>query len=319
MGSRIIGSGSYLPSYILTNEELTKSIDSSVEWIKTRTGIDERRIAKTESNLDMAYKASLLAIQDSGIQPSELDLIIVATTSADQIFPSLASRLQVLLNISNIPAFDIQAVCSGFIYGMHVVDSLIKSGKYKNVLFVGSEKMSQIVNWQDRSTCILFGDGAGAVIIQKQDSYEGIIDTNIFADGSKHDILFSEYGSNSQSQVPNYGSITMNGREVFKLAISYMKSSIDELLAKNNLDISQIDLIIPHQANARITENLIEKFGIDESKIINTISKHGNCSAASIPLAIDYAVKNNRLKKGDLVVLVAFGSGITWGTCLLRW
>jgi 3-oxoacyl-[acyl-carrier-protein] synthase-3 len=319
MGSRIIGCGSYLPSYILTNEELTKSIDSSVEWIKTRTGIDERRIAKTESNLDMAYEASLLAIKDSGIKPSDLDLIIVATTSPDQIFPSLACRLQALLNISNVPAFDIQAVCSGFIYGMHVSDSLIKSGKYKNVLFVGSEKMSQIVNWNDRSTCILFGDGAGAVIMHRQDSHDGIIDTNIFSDGSKHDILFSEHVANLQIHQSNYGSITMNGREVFKLAISYMKSSIDELLSNNNLDISQIDLIIPHQANSRITENLVEKFGIDESKIINTISKHGNCSSASIPLAIDYAVKNNRLKKGDLVVLVAFGSGITWGTCLLRW
>jgi 3-oxoacyl-[acyl-carrier-protein] synthase-3 len=319
MSSRIIGCGSYLPSYILTNEELTKSIDSTVEWIKTRTGIDERRIAKDQSNLDMAYHASLLALENSGLQSHEIDLIIVATTSSDQIFPSLAVRLQGLLGLNNIPAFDIQAVCSGFIYGLHLADSLIKSKQYKNILLIGSEKMSQIIDWTDRSTCILFGDGAGALIIQSQDNQYGIIDSQIFSDGSKHDILFSEYISNDQLDRKNYGTITMNGREVFKLAVNYMKSSIDNILQKNNLDISKIDLLIPHQANIRIIDALAEKLAMDDKKIVKTINIHSNCSAASIPLAIDHALKNNQLKSGDLVVLVAFGGGLTWGTCLLKW
>ena len=319
MSSRIIGCGSYLPPYILTNEELTKSIDSTVEWIKTRTGIDERRIAKDGSNLDMAYQASLRALQNSGLQNHEVDLIIVATTSSDQIFPSLAVRLQGLLGLNSIPAFDIQAVCSGFIYGLHLVDSLIKSKQYKNILLVGSEKMSQIMDWTDRSTCILFGDGAGALIIQYQDNEYGIIDSQIFSDGSKHDILFSEYVSNKELDRKNYGTITMNGREVFKLAVNYMKSSIDKILQKNNLDISKIDLLIPHQANIRIIDALSEKLELDDKKIVKTINIHSNCSAASIPLAIDHALKNNQLKSGDLVLLVAFGGGLTWGTCLLKW
>jgi 3-oxoacyl-[acyl-carrier-protein] synthase-3 len=318
MISRIIGSGSYLPPYILTNEELVKSVDSTPEWIKTRTGIDERRIAKDETNLQMAYKASLNAIENSKISKDDLDLIIVCTTSSDQIFPSTAVRLQDLLGVGNIPAFDLQAVCSGFIYGLHVADSLLKSMQYKNILVVASEKMSNLLDWSDRSTCILFGDGAGAVVLQKQNSVNGIIDCKLYAEGAKHDILFSEYNKNYNSD-KNYGTITMNGRDVFKLAVNYMKSSIQEILEKNNLDISKIDLIIPHQANVRILDSLSEKLGIDDSKMIKTIDKHSNCSAASIPLAIDYAIKNNKLKQGDLILLVAFGSGLTWGTCLIRW
>jgi 3-oxoacyl-[acyl-carrier-protein] synthase-3 len=318
MISRIIGSGSYLPPYILTNEELVKSVDSTPEWIKTRTGIDERRIAKDETNLQMAYKASLNAIENSKISKDDLDLIIVCTTSSDQIFPSTAVRLQDLLGVGNIPAFDLQAVCSGFIYGLHVADSLLKSMQYKNILVVGSEKMSNLLDWSDRSTCILFGDGAGAVVLQKQSGVNGIIDCKLYAEGAKHDILFSEYNKNYNSD-KNYGTITMNGRDVFKLAVNYMKSSIQEILEKNNLDISKIDLVIPHQANVRILDSLSEKLGIDDSKMIKTIDKHSNCSAASIPLAIDYAIKNNKLKQGDLILLVAFGSGLTWGTCIIRW
>jgi 3-oxoacyl-[acyl-carrier-protein] synthase-3 len=318
MSSKIIGCGGYLPHYILTNEELVRSIDSTPDWIKTRTGIDERRIAKDETNLSMAYKASLNAIENSGIKKEDIDLIIVATTTSDQIFPSLAVRLQGLLGLNNVPAFDIQAVCSGFIYGLQIADSLIKSVGYKNILFVGSEKMSNILDWTDRSTCILFGDGAGALILQNQDTEYGIIDSKLYADGSRHDILFSEYNCN-KSDSENYGTIFMNGREVFKLAINYMKSSIDEILAKNNLQISDIDLLIPHQANVRIIDSLAEKLSIPDEKIIRTINIHSNCSAASIPLAIDYAVTNNKLKSGDLVLLVAFGGGLTWGACLIKW
>ncbi len=318
MSSKIIGCGSYLPPFILTNDELVKSIDSTSEWIKTRTGIDERRIAKDETNLSMAYQASLAAIENSGINKEDIDLIIVSTTTSDQIFPSLAVRLQGLLDIKNTPAFDIQAVCSGFVYGLQISDSLLKSGIYKNILLVGSEKMSNILDWTDRSTCILFGDGAGALILQNQHTEYGIIDSKLYADGSMHDILFSEYNPD-RFEMQNYGTISMNGREVFKSAVNYMKSSIEEILAKNNLQISDIDLLIPHQANLRIIDSLAEKLSILDEKIIKTINLHSNCSAASIPLAIDYAVKNNRLKLGDLVLLVAFGGGLTWGTCLIRW
>ena len=314
MGSRIIGCGGYLPSNVLTNRELVLSIDSSEEWIFTRTGIHERGVAKLETNLDMAYQASLEAIANSPITKEDINLIIVATTTNDQIFPSLAVRLQDMLGITNVAGFDIQAVCSGYIYGLHITDMMNK--QYKNILLVGSEKMSNITDWQDRSTCILFGDGAAATIIQQQDNDFGIIDSKIYSDGSKHDILFADFSTRRQGTL---GAVSMKGSEVFKYAVNYMKIAIDEILVANNMDSQDIDLFIPHQANIRIIDSLSSKMRLDNSKVVKTIDKHGNCSAASIPLAIVEAKKRNMIKPGSLVLMVAFGGGLTWGTCLLRW
>ena len=314
MGSRIIGCGGYLPSKVLTNQELVSSIDSSDDWIVTRTGIHERRVAELETNLDMAYKASLDAIDNSPITKEDINLIIVATTTNDKIFPSLAVRLQDMLGITNVAAFDIQAVCSGYVYGLHIADMISK--KYKNILLVGSEKMSSITDWQDRSTCILFGDGAAATIIQRQDNHFGIIDSKIYADGSKHDILFSNFSALGRLGV---GAVSMKGSEVFKYAVNYMKIAIDEILVANNMDAQNIDIFIPHQANIRIIDSLSSKMHLDNSKVVKTIGKHGNCSAASIPLALVEAKKKGILNPGDMILMVAFGGGLTWGTCLLRW
>lgn len=317
--SFIAGCGSYLPEKKVKNSDLAKIIDTSDEWIKTRTGIELRNIAaEDELTSDMAKKAAEEAISDSNIDKNSIDLIIVATTTPDLTFPSTASILQRKLGIENVAAFDIQAVCSGFIYALNTADNFIKTKQAKTVLVVGAEKMSTIINWQDRKTCILFGDGAGAVVLKSTDNPEqGILGNIINTNGALTSYLCTDGGVGSSGSP---GQITMNeSNEIFRLAIEKMTDVTKKILAKYNYKTEDVDVIIPHQANLRITNVLSKKLNIGHEKIISTIDYHANTSAASIPLAINEAKKTNKLKKNDLVVLTAFGSGITWGASLLRW
>lgn len=315
--SRIIGCGSYLPQRIVTNFDLSKFIDTSDEWIKTRTGISQRHIAGNyEFTSNLAYNAALSALTNAKISELDLDLIIVATTTPDNTFPSVAAKLQGMLNLKTIPAFDIQAVCSGFIYGLHIADGLIAANKYETILLVCAEKMTSILDWQDRRTCVLFGDGAGAVILQRSYSNSGIIDSKIYSNGNYYDALYTNGGASSTG---TSGVIKMNGKEVFKHGVEKMPASILELLDNNKLTIKDVAYVIPHQANVRMLDNIAERLNVDKDKIIKTIDKHANCSSASIPLALNDLVSSGKLKNGDLLVFTAFAGGFAWGTALVRW
>jgi 3-oxoacyl-[acyl-carrier-protein] synthase-3 len=317
MASRIVGSGGYLPEKILTNQDLAQLVETNDEWITSRTGIKQRHIAaEGEHSSHLAYKAALKAIENASIAKSDIDLIIVCTTTPDNSFPSVATKLQGYLGLGNVPSFDLQAVCSGFIYGMHIADSMLKGGKYKTILLVCSETMSSLLDWQDRKTCVLFGDGAGAVILQHDDSNSGIIDSIILSDGSLCDILYTDggVGINGQS-----GKITMNGPEVFRNATGKMIESLENILKKNNINVDDIDFLIPHQANLRIINNIANKFGIDSEKVVSTIELHANCSAASIPLALSELNEQGKILPDNLLVFTAFGAGATWGSLIMRW
>lgn len=317
MASRIIGCGGYLPSKIVTNADLEKSIDTSDEWIRSRTGIGQRHIAASdEYSSHMAHKAANAAIKDANINPKDIDLIIACTNTPDNSFPSVANKLQGYLDLGEIPSFDIQAICSGFVYGTQVADNMIKSGKYKTVLLVCSEKMSSLLDWQDRSTCVLFGDGAGAIVLKQDDSNSGIIDSNIFSDGSMYDILHTDGGVSMNGRS---GNVQMKGSEVFKKAVEKMSESVKSLLESNNLSIHDIDFLVPHQANQRIINSIANKFNLTDEKIIVTIEKHANCSAASIPLALSELKSTKGIERGKLIVFTAFGAGTTWGSILVRW
>lgn len=317
ISSKIIGCGSYLPSNILTNSDLAKIVDTSDEWIQARTGIKHRHIARSnEFTSDLAYNAALAALDNAKISELDIDLIIVATTTPDNTFPSVAAKLQGKLNLKNVPAFDIQAVCSGFIYGLSIANALIASNKYETILLVCAEKMSSLLDWQDRSTCVLFGDGAGAVVLQRSYSNSKIIDTDIQSDGTYYDTLYTDGGPSSNGFS---GKIKMNGKETFRQGVEKMPASILELLNKNNLTIKDVDFLIPHQANIRIIDNIIERLKFDTKKVIKTIDHHANCSAASIPLALCELVSSGKLKTGDLIVFTAFGGGFTWGSAIIRW
>ena len=317
MASKIIGCGGYLPSKIVTNAELAKTIDTSDEWIRSRTGIGQRHIAASdEYSSHMAHHAAKAAIKDAKIDSKDIDLIIACTNTPDNSFPGVANKLQGYLDLGQIPSFDIQAICSGFVYGTQVADNMIKSGKYKTVLLVCAEKMSSLLDWQDRSTCVLFGDGAGAIILQHEDSNSGIIDSNIYSDGSMCDILFTDGGVSMNGES---GKVQMKGQEVFKKAVEKMSESVQHILESNNLSISDIDYFVPHQANQRIINSIANKFGLSNDKVITTIEKHANCSAASIPLALSELKSTNGIETGKLVVFTAFGAGATWGSILVRW
>ncbi len=318
MASRIIGSGGYLPKKIVTNHDLSELVDTNDEWIVTRTGISQRHIAADdELASSMAHQASINAINNAKVNANDIGLIVVCTTTPDNSFPSTASKLQHMLGIKNIPVFDIQAVCSGFVYGLEVVDNFINSGKYNNVLLVAAEKMSALQDWKDRSTCVLFGDGAGAVIVQKNnESNSGIIDTIIGADGSLYNSLYTDGGIGSSK---SSGCVQMNGREIFKNAVEKMPESVLEIMQRNNLTIDDVDYIIPHQANIRIINNMAGRLGVDHEKIVTTIANHANCSAASIPLALNNLNESGRLKQGDKIIFTAFGAGATWGSSYIIW
>ncbi len=319
MYSRVIGTGSYLPSKVLTNFDLEKIVDTTHDWIFTRSGIVERHIAAdNESTSDLALQAARRAIEMAGISATEIDLIIVATTSPDQIFPSTACILQDKLGIKNCSAaFDMQAVCSGFVYAMNMADLYIRGGQAKTALVVGAEILSRMLDWNDRATCVLFGDGAGAVLLRASDT-PGIVSSRLHADGSHRDMLKAE-GNIRHGAVQGEPFIQMDGKSVFKFAVNVLSEVVEEILKENSLQGSDIDWLVPHQANIRIMEATAKKLGLDMDKVVVTVAKHGNTSAASIPLALDTAVRDGRIKAGQNVLLEAVGGGFTWGAVLIRW
>ncbi len=312
-----MSTGSYLPKKILSNNEIASIVETNDEWIRQRTGIVQRHIAdEGELTSDLAVNAAKNAIEKAKISIDEIGLIIVATTTPDKIFPSCATIIQSKLKCKNAFAFDVQAACSGFIYAVTVADSLIKSNdRIKYALVIGAEIMSRIVDWEDRSTCVLFGDGAGAVIMKSEMSSSSIISTNLHSDGNV-DLLCTNGGISSTR---DSGKILMNGREVFKHAVEKLTASVEETLKCNSLKITDIDWLIPHQANIRIIEAVVKKLDFPIEKVINTVDKHANTSAASIPLALDYAVQESKIKSGNLILLISIGAGLTWGSVLLRY
>ncbi len=316
--SRITGTGGYLPEKVLTNHDLAKIVETSDEWIVERTGIRERHIvAEDENTSDMALHASRKAIETAGIDPNQIDLIVVATTTPDFVFPSTACLLQEKLGIRGCPAFDVQAVCSGFIYGVSVADQFIRSGQSKCALVVGAETMSRILDWQDRNTCVLFGDGAGAVILQASDK-PGIVSTHLHADGSQHRLLETPSRIENGKIVGN-PYLVMDGGAVFKYAVNVLDSIVEEALAANKMDKSEVDWLVPHQANLRIIKGTAKKLGMSMERVVVTLDKHGNTSAASIPLALDSAVREGKIKAGETVLLEGIGGGFAWGAVLVRW
>jgi 3-oxoacyl-[acyl-carrier-protein] synthase-3 len=319
MYSRITGTGSYLPSKILTNHDLESMVETTHDWIVSRTGIHQRHIAaEDESTSDLALQASLRAIEAAGIDPQQIDLIIVGTTTPDMVFPSTACLLQNKLGIhSGGPAFDVQAVCSGFIYALSTADQFIRSGQSKCALVVGAETMSRIVDWTDRNTCVLFGDGAGAVILQASE-VQGIISTHLHADGGYKDLLTVNGGGCgiNRSGDPR---IQMEGGAVFKFAVGVLDSIVEETLAANGMQKADIDWLVPHQANIRIIQATGKKLGLPMERVVVTVDRHGNTSAASIPLALDTAVREGKIQRGETLLMEGVGGGFTWGSVLVRW
>lgn len=323
--SRIIGTGSHLPEKVITNAELAKTIDTTDEWIVERTGIRERRIAKEgETTSMLAFQAAEKALDAAGIEGPDLDLIIVATTTPDNTFPATATKIQAMLGMNKGAAFDVQAVCSGFLYALSVGDNFIRAGQAKNVLVIGAEVFSSIIDWTDRTTCVLFGDGAGAVVLQAQEQADdakkedkvGILSTHLHSDGKLRDLLITDGGPSTTGTV---GKTIMLGREVFRHAVNNLTSVVYEALEANDYTTDDIDWLVPHQANKRILDSTAKKLGIDPKRVVITVDRHANTSAASVPLALDEAVRDGRIQKGQLVLMEAMGGGLTWGSALVRW
>jgi 3-oxoacyl-[acyl-carrier-protein] synthase-3 len=319
--SQIIGTGGYLPEKILTNADLEKMVDTHDAWIRERTGIRERHIAAAaETTCDLAEKAARQAIDAAGIENAEIDLIIIATTTPDQVFPSTACLLQERLGIQGCPAFDIQAVCAGFIYALDIADKFIRTGAAKCALVVGAETLSRIIDWKDRGTCVLFGDGAGAVVLRSGEA-PGILSSHLHADGRYEPLLRVPAGVSRGYEQLQAGEayIHMLGREVFKVAVNTLGSLVEETLHSNGMDHVDIDWLVPHQANYRIIEATAKKLRLPMDKVVVTVGEHGNTSAASIPLALNVAVRDERIKRGDVLLLEAFGAGFTWGSVLVKY
>jgi len=316
--SRIVGTGSYLPEKVVTNSELARTVDTSDEWIRTRTGIQSRHVA-AEGQLasDLALPAAQRAMKAAGVEATDIDLLIVATTTPDMIFPSTACILQSKLGIAGCPAFDVQAVCSGFVYALTIANLFIQSGQAKHVLIVGTEVYSRILDWSDRGTCVLFGDGAGAVVVGASDT-PGILATKLHADGSHKDMLCVP-GSVNGGKVWGTPFVHMDGGSVFKFAVKVFEEVAHEVLEAAKLTVADLDWFIPHQANIRIMEATARKLGLPVEKLIATVHHHGNTSAASIPLALDEAVRDGRIRKDQTLLLEGVGGGFTWGAVLLRW
>lgn len=317
MRSFITSTGSYLPEKIMTNADLEKIVETSDEWIEQRSGIKQRHIAaKDQTTSDMATKAAQDALNSAGLTANDIDGIIVATTTPDQTFPSVAVKVQAALGAPAGIAFDVQAVCTGFIYALATADNFIKAGQLKRVLVIGAEKMSSVIDWTDRTTCVLFGDGAGAVILEaREEEQGGILSTHLYADGNYKDILYTNGGVSSTG---DSGHIIMHGREVFKHAVKLMAGAVNAALKANNLEADQIDWLVPHQANARIIEATAKKLKLPMERVVITVAEHGNTSAASIPLAFDQAMKSDRIQTGQSVLFEALGGGLTWGSALVR-
>lgn len=318
--SRITGTGGYLPEKVLSNHDLEKMVDTSDQWITERTGIKKRHIAAdNETTCDLAEKASRDAMDAAGVGPGDIDLIVVATTTPDRVFPSTACLLQQRLDIHGCAAFDVQAVCTGFVYALGVADKFIRSGTHKCALVVGAETLSRIIDWTDRNTCVLFGDGAGAVVLNASDE-PGILSTHLHADGEYKNLLSTTGGiSEGYPNDVDKAYITMQGNEVFKMAVNTLGRIVDETLSFNNLEKSDIDWLVPHQANIRIINATAKKLKMSTDHVVVTVQEHGNTSAASVPLALNEAVRDNRIQRGETLLLEAFGGGFTWGSALLRY
>lgn len=321
----IIGIGSYLPEKIVTNTDMEAIVETSDEWIKTRTGIGERRIvSKGQLTSDLALEASLKAIEDASLGVSDIDLIIVATMSPDMPSPATSCFLQEKLGAQKIPSFDISAACSGFIYGLSVATGFIRSGMYENILLVGAESMSRILDWTDRSTCVLFGDGAGAVVVGRVPEDRGIMAFDMGSDGSgaKHLYVPSKdlpCPGHDGSVEFDSATLKMDGGEVFKFATRKMSETSKAVLKKANMNMDDIDMLVPHQANIRIVDYAVKKLGIDREKVAVNLDRYGNMSAASIPVALDQQVKSGKVSDGDAILMVGFGGGLTWGSTVIRW
>jgi 3-oxoacyl-[acyl-carrier-protein] synthase-3 len=320
--SVIRGVGAYLPKRVMTNDDLARLVDTTDEWIRERTGIEQRHIAEEgELTSDLGIAASRQALVRSGIDPMDIDLIVCATATPDRTFPATAVRIQAGLGITKGVAFDVQAVCSGFIYGLTVADNFIKTGQSKRALVVGAETFSRILDWEDRGTCVLFGDGAGAVVLEAHSQLgsredRGILATRIRSDGRFEDLLYVDGGPGSTKTT---GHLRMNGREVFRHAVQKISSVIEETLVTTGYAPDEIDLYVPHQANKRILDGIAKKLSIPPHKVVMTLAKHGNTSAASVPLALNQAFENHRIREGSLVLMEAMGGGFTWGAALARW
>ena len=323
--SRITGTGSYAPENVLTNFDLEKKVDTSDEWITERTGIKERRIARAnETTSDLCLEASKKALQAADLKPGEIELIIVATMSGDMPMPSTASLLQKKLHAKNAAAFDLNAACSGFLYGLSVADNFIKGGTFKKVLLVGAELMSRFIDWQDRSTCVLFGDGAGAVILEKTTGQRGILSTRLFSDGNLWDFIClpgggSQYPPSPKTLKDKLHFVKMKGNETFKIAVRTLEKIAVDTLRKNNVKLSELAMLIPHQANLRIIKATAERLNLPMSKVAVNLDRYGNTSSASIPIALDEVVRKGRIKKNDYILLEAFGAGLTWASALIKW
>ncbi len=321
--SQLIGCGSYLPDQIVTNEDLAKRVDTSDEWIVARTGIKQRHVAKEgEHTSDLAYEATVRALKHAGIDASEVDLIIVGTTTPDRTFPSVAVRIQARLGMTAGVAFDVQAACSGFIYALSVANDMLRAGSVKTAVVIGADTLTRLLNWEDRTTCVLFGDGAGAVVMRAEEVEDknadsrGILSTHIHSDGRLEDLLYTDGGPSTTQGI---GKIVMEGPDVFKHAVKNLAEVVFEALEANDLEDEDIDWLVPHQANKRIIDSTAKKLKMPQEKIVLTVQNHANTSAASIPLALDQAVRDGRIQRGNLLLMEAMGGGFTWGSALVRW
>ena len=324
--SKILGCGSYLPERVVTNAELAKTVDTSDEWIVERSGIRQRHIASDwQFTSDLALKAAERALEHASIKAKNVDMVIVATTTPDNTFPATATKVQHNLGMTTGAAFDIQAVCSGFIFALSVADNMIKGGQADTIVVIGAETFSRILDWEDRGTCVLFGDGAGAVVLQASPddvpdedtiTAQGILSTHIHSNGSTRDLLYVDGGPSSTQTV---GHVRMVGREVFRHAVTNLANIVGETLDAHGLHSDDLDWLVPHQANKRILDSTVRKLGMSADRVVVTVDRHANTSAASIPLALDEAVKDGRIKRGDLVLMEAMGGGLTWGSGLVRW
>jgi 3-oxoacyl-[acyl-carrier-protein] synthase-3 len=320
--SQVVGCGSYLPLRVMSNDELARTVDTSDEWIRKRTGIRERHLAADgEATSDLGLKAAQAALEQSGLAPDDLDLIVCATATPDETFPATATRIQARLGMTRGAAFDVQAVCSGFIYALAVADNFIRCEQARSVLVIGAETFSRILDWEDRGTCVLFGDGAGAVVLcagegRGEAADRGVLSTHVYSDGRHHDALYVDGGP---STTRTTGVVHMEGREVYRHAVVRMAEAIDAALEANNLTPGDIDWLVPHQANLRIIESMGRRLNLPRDRVVVTVDRHANTSAASIPLALCEAVSDGRIRQGDLVLMEAMGGGFTWGSALVRW
>ncbi len=319
--SRISGTGRYLPERILTNADLETMVDTSDEWIRSRTGIERRHIAADgQTTADLAEGAARQALEAAGIEPGDIDFLVVGTTTPDVVFPNVGCLLQERLGIGGFAAFSLEAACSGFLYALSLADLQVSSGRARRALVVGAETLSRMTDWEDRDTCVLFGDGAGAVVLEPS-AEQGVISTHLGADGQYKDLLYHPYGTSKQQQPEDKERpfMQMKGNEVFKVASKTLSRIAEETLTSNDLDHGAIDWLIPHQANLRIIQLTAKRLGLSMEKVILTLQDHGNTSAASVPMALDVAIRDGRVKRGDLLLLEAFGGGFTWGSALIRY